>query len=347
MAQKTLSSLAVSVFCENMAMMLAAGIGNDEAVALLCEDTSESIFNAAADALHKELLGGESLSAAVTACGYFPKYVSQMITAGESAGRTESVLRSLAVYYESQSRLESKLKSAVVYPVVLLVLMTAILGFLQAKVLPVFTGVYESLAGNLAQSSYGYIQIGQAVSWAALGVTLALSACLLAAGLLSLTAKGRAALVRMLEHLPLTRRASESLAWSRFTNVLSIFTASGVDADTAMAAAGDMVTHVTLTKKIDACKRRMADGMGLASAVFEERLFEPLYGRMLLSASRSGQLENTLGHLAEIFSADADAQIDKLVDTIEPALSGFLTVAVGVTLLAVMLPLIGILGGIG
>ena len=88
-------------------------------------------------------------------------------------------------------------------------------------------------------------------------------------------------------------------------------------------------------------------GEGLAGAVGAEKLFEPLYARMLLGGARAGSLEKTLGRLAELFSRDADEQVDRLIDCIEPALAGFLTVAVGVTLLAAMLPLIGILGGIG
>lgn len=76
---------------------------------------------------------------------------------GRGGGRTESVLKSLAVYYETQDKLEKRLKSAVIYPAVLLFLMAGVLAVLVARVLPVFTGVYTGLAGSVAASSYAYI----------------------------------------------------------------------------------------------------------------------------------------------------------------------------------------------
>ena len=79
----------------------------------------------------------------------------------------------------------------------------------------------------------------------------------------------------------------------------------------------------------------------------EQKVFEPLYGRMLISGARSGQADTVLARLSQLFTQDAQAAMDALIDSIEPILAAFLTLAVGVTLLAVMLPLIGILGSIG
>ncbi len=347
MAKNELSSLAVSAFCENLAMMLEAGIQPDEAAALLAEDTSTGPFQQAAKAMQRSLLLGASLSQAAKDTGMFPDYAVQMIAAGEVSGRTDGVLRSLARHYAGQDQLEKKLKSAVVYPGILLGLMALILIVLLAKVLPVFTGVYQSLAGDVASSSYAYIRLAYGVGWAALIVTLLLAALLAAGLILSRTTAGRAKLSGLFERLPLTAPASRKLAVARFTSALSIFTASGVDVDTAMNAAGEMVAHGGLQAQIQRCKAAMAEGKGLATAIFEQRLLEPLYGRMLLSGARSGSTENVLARLAQLFTQDADQALDRLIDSIEPVLAGFLTLAVGITLLSVMLPLIGILGAIG
>ena len=79
----------------------------------------------------------------------------------------------------------------------------------------------------------------------------------------------------------------------------------------------------------------------------DQKLFEPLYARMLLSGERSGKTEQVLARLTSLFTQDADDELDRVVDMVEPAISAFLTVAVGITLLSVMLPLIGILGTVG
>ena len=349
MANKQLESLAISVFCENMAMMLGAGIGAEEAAGLLGADSTQGSFHDAAKSVQKFLLlQGGTLSEAVAQSGYFPAYVSDMIRVGESAGRIEQTLRSLAGYYASRSRLETKLKSAVLYPLVLLVLMAAILGVLLAKVLPVFAGVYTSLAGDLTSSSYGYIRVAYGIGWLALAVTVLVALVLIAATVASRTSKGLDTLKRMAEHLPVLSGIAQQLSLANFTEVLMIYVASGVDVDSAMEAAGKMVDNETVAQKVDACRRQMKEkGVGLATAVYEQKLFEPLYGRMLVSGARSGSLEPVLERLTDLFSQDARMRIDRAVDRVEPFMSAFLTVTVGIALISTMLPLIGILGSIG
>ncbi len=349
MANKQLESLAISVFCENMAMMLGAGIGAEEAAGLLGEDSTQGSFHDAAKSVQKFLLlQGGTLSEAVAQSGYFPAHVSDMIRVGESAGRIEQTLRSLAGYYASRSRLETKLKSAVLYPLVLLVLMAAILGVLLAKVLPVFAGVYTSLAGDLTSSSYGYIRVAYGIGWLALAVTVLVALVLIAATVASRTSKGLDTLKRMAEHLPVLSGIAQQLSLANFTEVLMIYVASGVDVDSAMEAAGKMVDNEAVAQKVDACRRQMKEkGVGLATAVYEQKLFEPLYGRMLVSGARSGSLEPVLERLTDLFSQDARMRIDWAVDRVEPFMSAFLTVTVGIALISTMLPLIGILGSIG
>ena len=347
MAQKEMNPLAVSAFCESLAMMLQSGISPDEAAGLLAEDSCENDFHAAALAVQKPLLLGDTLASAMKQSGFFPPYCCQMVAAGEKAGRTESVLRSLSRYYESRDRMNRKLRSAVVYPMVLLLIMAAILAVLLAAVLPVFSGVYENLTGGVASSSFAYIQVSQIVGWVALAVTLVLGISLLVGASLSRSPKGRDILSRFFEKFPLTASASEKLAVSRFTDALSIFLASGLDTDTSMEAAAGMVSHRGVQKKLAACRADMENGKGLATAIYEHRVFEPLYGRMLVSGARSGSLDQVLARLSKLFSEDAGHTIDRLINSIEPVLTGFLTVAVGITLISIMLPLIGILGAIG
>ena len=161
MASKELDNRALSLFCENMAMLLGAGIGPEEAAGLLCEDSADSLFHDAAQAVQKHLLvQGGTLSDAMAQSGYFPAYASRMLAAGERAGRNTQALNSLAGYYSAQDRLQSRLKSAVFYPLVLLLLMAVILTVLLVRVMPVFTGVYASLSGDLTASSYRYIAVG-------------------------------------------------------------------------------------------------------------------------------------------------------------------------------------------
>ena len=190
MAAKILRSLAVSAFCEDMAMMLAAGIQVDDALSLMRGDSGDGPLYDAASAVLERVQMGEPLAEAVEQCGYFPAYAAQLVAAGEAAGRTESVLKSLAVYYETQDKLEKRLKSAVIYPAVLLFLMAGVLAVLVARVLPVFTGVYTGLAGSVAASSYAYITAANIIGWASLCLVIVLTALLLTGAAAARTQRG-------------------------------------------------------------------------------------------------------------------------------------------------------------
>ena len=335
MAAKILRSLAVSAFCEDMAMMLAAGIQVDDALSLMRGDSGDGPLYDAASAVLERVQMGEPLAEAVEQCGYFPAYAAQLVAAGEAAGRTESVLKSLAVYYETQDKLEKRLKSAVIYPAVLLFLMAGVLAVLVARVLPVFTGVYA------------YITAATIIGWASLCLVIVLTALLLTGAAAARTQRGNGLFRTLFEKLPFTSAAARRLAEAQFTTALATFTASGMDTDTAMERASDMVRHRALRAQLESCRRQMLEGRSLAQAVYDNRVFEPLYARMLMSGARSGNLDQVLARLAQVFSEDANMRMGRIIDSVEPVLAGFLTVSVGITLLAVMLPLIGILTSIG
>ena len=140
------------------------------------------------------------------------------------------------------------------------------------------------------------------------------------------------------------------MAISRFTAALATFVAAGVNTDIAMEKAVAMVDHAGLKSLLDQARDEMIDptkGKSLAQAIFDNNVFEPMYARMLVVGTRSGSMETVLASLSDTFFDDSIARIDGLIDSVEPTLAAFLTVSVGATLIAVMLPLVGIMGSIG
>ena len=141
---------------------------------------------------------------------------------------------------------------------------------------------------------------------------------------------------------------ANQLAVTHFITALSLFIASGMEEDAALSTAADLAGSAPLKAKADACGAEMAErGVGIATAMFDQKMLKPLYARMLLCGARSGKLEQSAARLAGEFNADMEEQIDDTLGVIEPVLSLFLTLAVGLALGSVMLPLIGILGAIG
>ena len=99
----------------------------------------------------------------------------------------------------------------------------------------------------------------------------------------------------------------------RIYTALATFTASGMDTDTAMERASDDGRH-PLRAQLESCRRQMLEGRSLAQAVYDNRVFEPLYARMLMSGARSGNLDQVLARLAQVFSEDANMRMGRIID---------------------------------
>lgn len=350
MAKPKLDSAGISPFCESVAMMLAAGIQTDEAVGMLSEDIGDVALQATCESVYGRLCAGDTLAVAMKASGAFPRYAVDMVGVGEASGRLEEVLRSLGVYYDEEDRLFAKIRSSVGYPAALLCIMSIILAFTVIIILPVFEDVYVSMAGSLTDGSSGAVGVSVAIGWVALGITLICAIVAVGAAIACRSEAGRIAVMHLMEKFPATRPAMEQLAVSRFASALAAYTASGINTDEAMRRAIEVVEHEGLKAKATAAYGLMIDAespRSLAQAISEAEVFEQIHARLLTIGTRSGSLDAALDRLSANFFDDAILQIDAAIDNIEPALAAFLTIAVGATLISVMLPLIGIMGSIG
>ncbi len=347
MGKRKLDALGISAFCESMAMMLQAGIQTEEAVQLLRQEKEKpGPLEQALALVQGELEQGGSLSGALEKTGIFPAYACKMVAAGESSGRLEDVLFRLSRYYAGQKTMSEKLRNAVTYPAAMLVLIIVVLVLMLTMVLPAFTQVYNRLTGSLAHSAYSYIQWAYGFCWAALGVMVLLAAALLI-GLTLWNSKKRPLIEGLLYKIPVTRDILQELGMYRFTCALATFLASGEVQDIAVMESLKMTECQPVEEKVKKCILRMEEGHSIAQSAFEEQLFQPVYGRMLLAGERSGSLEPVLWRLAELLEEQCGARTDRLVGVVDPLLSGVLLVTVGISLLSVMLPLLGIMNSIG
>ena len=349
MAEGLLESSALSAFCGSVSTMLGAGIQTDEAVHMLAENRSDSRFKQVCSHVYTQLIRGNSLAESMESSGAFPRYAIDMVTAGERSGRLEPALHNLDHYYDEENRLFAKLHTSVSYPAMLLCIMAVILAFTVTTSLPVFGNVYRNMAGSLATSSFMSVRASSAIGWAALLVTAVCAVLALALYAMTFSETGRARVMHLFAKFPLTCNAMYQMALSRFTAALATHVSSGVSHEEAMTRAIEAVDHDTLKGRLEQARSSMVDldnPRSLAQAISEFNVFEPLYARMLNVGMRSGSSDETLSQMSSTFFEDSVVQIDQSLDKLEPLMAAFLTIAIGATLIAVMLPLIGMMGSI-
>ncbi len=346
MADQYLSQRQLSTFCSSMAMMLRAGVPMSQATEVFTGDQGDPALERAATAMAGAMENGETFAASAEKTGVFPSYALEVFQMGEFSGSLDRALERLADYYDRQSDLTDRLRSSLTYPAILLVLMSGVLAVLVFAVLPMFQRVYESLTGSLAASSYAYVLAASVIGRVSMILAVLVVLLLLVLAWRARSESGRQQLRGWMRRSRFTGHAAWTMAISQMADTLATLLSSGIDEDTALAQSMAQTTHPGVKAALERCQEDMRQGMGLAAALLKYKVLSPLYGRMLVGAAESGNQAMAMERLARRLSEDAESELGAIIDRVEPILIGFLTVSVGLTLLSVMLPLLGMLSAV-
>ena len=341
---KYLSSHELAAFFESLTMLLRAGVPANEAPDIIAGDMEGSPLAVAGHKVTEILNTGEVfvLSEALEKSGSFPEYSVEMTRLGEESGRLETTAESLGEYYRQQEALSQSIKSAISGPLLLLGMMSVVLIFLILFVLPVFETVFASL-GLAAGGGMGGALLAARISMIVVGIILA---ALLVLVVMYLMPDGRTRLASLAETFPATKRIHYTISASRFTNGLAMLLASGISTSEAIEKAGALVDNKRIKSRLSEAREEVEKGEDLGKVLVELGVLDGFEAKILLSAARAGQTESAMRNLSAIYSNETETGIDKLLGLVEPALVGLLSVAIGVILLSVMLPLTSIMNAI-
>ena len=340
--KKSFDAAFLSSFCMELHLVLHAGLPLGEGVAMLaggCDRKSAAVLTDMAERLD----AGAELHAALRESGVFPSYMTDMLEIGGRAGRLDTVLQALSGYYERQEQLVAGLRAAVIYPAVLLLMLFFVFFILITQVLPVFSEVFSQLGGSLSGPALLSLRFGVWLAGHWIPVALVLIVLAAAAALLWKSGRVRA----LMERCGLFPRLSATVAAARFAEAMSLTMKSGLDADESMDLARRLVGNAAMNRKLSASRVRLADGESFAEVLREENVFPALYCRMLAVGFKTGAADTVMAEIARRASEKAQNDIERLAGRVEPSLVIFMSLLVGLILLSVMLPLLGIMSGLG
>lgn len=344
---KKLNNNELVFFCSQLAMILRSGISSIEGIAIIKEDLPQEEGREILDHLYQELEMTGILHEAMRKVEVFPEYVCNMTEIGEQSGRLDEVMEGLADYYEREEDLSQSMKSALGYPALMLGTMAVVVLILVMKVMPIFQQVFEQLGGGLSGISKGIMDVG--IFMSRYSIWLAVLLVLAAAGgiYVMVSEKGRNWLGRWMEQTRFFGNITEKMACARAAQAMNLCMRSGLDLDQSLEMTGRLVEHGKVQKKVEICRNRMMEGASFDEAMEESRLFTGVHGKMLSIGIRTGSADQVMGKIADQYGQEVDEKLQRTVSMIEPVLVAVLAVAVGVILLSVMLPLMGIMSNLG
>jgi len=298
--------------------------------------------------IYDSLMNGNQFSAALKEAAVFPRYMVHMVEVGEKTGRLVQTLNALSEYYERQTRLSVTIKNSVLYPAVLLVLMIVVVLVLIVEVLPIFNDIFSRLGTQMDPLAVRLMQFGGWLGNAAVGIAIVFSAIFVFVFLMWIIPTFRSSISKAFANRWGSHGVFGKIASSRFVFALTLAMASGLDTreaiDIAAAVSGGSKAVDDKHKK---CVGLLEKGKTLSESLSGAGILSPQDGKMLSVGSVSGKADLAMAEIARRSDVDVRESIDRIVGKIEPTLVILSSAVVGIILLSVMLPLMGIMTSIG
>lgn len=343
--QALLNHHEISAFCTQMAMILNSGISALEGLSILAEDAKGTENEALFHSMYEDMLNSGNLTFSLEESSAFPRYVLDMVRLGEQSGKLDEVLFSLSSYYDREARIARAVKDTVTYPLVMIVMMFVVIIVLLTRVMPILEQVFRSLGGEMTGLSRGILNIGTTLSrYSAvfLAMLIVLTAFLI---YLFKTRKGKEIRSVIGPRFFITKRLYEKISCARFANGLALTISSGLDMEDSLDLVARLVDNRLVQKKITRCRELMAEGSSFLHALEETKIFTGLQARMVSVAFQTGSTDVAMSQIAGQYEEEVDDRLSALISILEPSLVAVLSIVVGMILLSVMLPLMGIMSG--
>lgn len=345
-SKKTLDYAYLSYFFTEMAAVMKAGIGPAEGFSLMAEGEKDPDRQHMLLDLYDRTDAGMGLTEALEEAGVFPGYVLQMVRIGEVSGCLDTVFPALGRYCEEKLRTARMIRSAVVYPAVLLVVMLAILTVFITRILPVFGDVFRQIGATMSGPAMAFMNFGlklRQARWVLLAVLLLI---VLAALAIRCIPKLNAAFTAWLSRLTARTKVGRKIGTARFASALDLAFSGGVELDDAIALSRFFCNDPAVAEAVDRCRARLSEGESIDKAFSEEKIFTPMCCHLLRVGVQTGETETVLKDIARRTDEEMEQAVAKLTGAVEPCIVVLLCICVGLLLLGVMLPLVGIMSAL-
>lgn len=347
MRKNQISNYDIAGLCRGIALLIHAGISLGDGLFLLAEESAGE-QSKLLTSLGRRVDEGAPLSKAMEESGVFPPYVTGMVVTGERTGRLEGALNALADFYYEKIRMDKQVRSALIYPSMLLLLMLAVIGVLLVKVMPVFDQVYASLGGRLTGIAGGLLRLGGLLESALPALWIILAAGVLFAVLFALNSSFRDIIQKHSRNKWGDKGVSKKLNNARFAGALAMGVSSGLPLEEAVSLPESLLADIPgALSRCKLCSERLKTGAGLEEALGDTGFLSPADCRMLILGQRGGSGDKVMEEIAEKLAEDAREALERRVARIEPAMVLTASLLVGAILLSVMLPLMNIMSAIG
>jgi type IV pilus assembly protein PilC len=337
---KKVKSGEFAAFCRQLSALVRAGVTIADAVQVLAEQSENKALGKALAEVSRDLLQGHQLSqAAAKHKDIFPPMFTNMVKAGEVAGRLDEVLDRLSTFYEKEHYTREKVKSALTYPIVVSILAVAVTVFMLVKIVPTFVSLFASFNATLPLPTR--IVIGVSNFFTEFWWELLILLVVLIVGYKLSMRQSQPRYIRdtILLKLPIFGTLLRKSVMARMARTLGSLFASAVPVLQSLELTADVVSNAVVARALKRCAENLSTGQSLTEPFATEWVFPPLVVHMIRVGEETGNLDHMLTKVAEFYEAETEAMVDRLKSLLEPIMMLILASVVGIIITAVIMPM--------
>jgi general secretion pathway protein F len=339
MLRRRVSVRDLSRTLRQLSVLLSAGIPLVEAITSLRNRPMRPRLAAALDAMRSDVTAGASFhAAAVKHPDVVPSIYAGMIRAGEASGALDRVLGRIADHAESTARLQGQLRSAMTYPVIMMLVGGGIVTFLLAYVVPQVTRVFVDSKQVLPLPTRLLMGLGRFVAGYGLYLMALVATAVLATRTYATTARGRRAYEHVAFRVPWIGTVLRNVVMARFAHTLSTLLSGGLPLIEGLEISRGATGSALVEDELARASQAVSEGQSLAGSLGAGPLFHPMVVDMIAVGERSGDLEHMLGRAADALDEEVRASVEVMAGVLEPAMILLMAGVVLFVVLAVLLP---------
>ncbi|HAG05017.1 MAG TPA: hypothetical protein DCG28_06195 [Lachnospiraceae bacterium] len=327
-------------FCTQLASTLSAGIILVRALDILHEATVDKQIKA----VIKELLDGVQKGQALSQCmkdmgDTFPNLLIHMVESGEASGNIDEIMEKMSRHYEAEQKLNSKIKSSMIYPIVLGVVTVGVVIFMLTVILPTFTSTFSDMI--LPWPTQFLMGCGEFIrtKWILLIIIIV---AIVGAWKYTFSLPGpRYWLDQHLLGLPVVGPLLRTIYTSRFASTFSMLYSSGIGMLTCIDITAKVITNSYIREKLYDVEDGIKKGGMLSAGLREVGVFNHIFNAMVMVGEESGSLDDVLQRTGAYFQEEADTALSNLVALLEPVLIVVMGGIIGFIVISIMMPMFG------
>ncbi len=338
----------LQIFTRQLATMIDAGLPLVQCLDILASQTPNKIFGKILTQVKQSVEQGATFSDSLKKHPrVFDDLYVNLVAAGEVGGILDTILNRLAIYIEKNVKLKGQIKSAMFYPVGILVVAIGVIAVMLIKVIPTFEDMYKNM-GNaqlpaatrfVISISHGFLNRWYLYVGSLVGLITAVT-------MMRRTERGKEVFDRFMLRIPIIGPTLRKIVVARFTRTLGTLLSSGVPILDALDICARTSGNKVVQNGIMRAREKISEGHDMAGPLAESKVFPSMVVQMIGVGEQTGAMDQMLGKIADFYEEEVDAAVSALTSLIEPVMMAFLGVVVGGLIIAMYLPIFNLAGNI-